>query len=258
MTSPTGLSNERGLGERAAFDDGTHRHGHQTDDDRQRLAITVRGVVQGVGFRPFVYNAARILNLTGWVQNRTDARARSRSRGTPTNVDAFVDRIRTRHPPQARIERIESAARCLPRGGGSERGEFQIRASGSGSGPAARRSPPTWPRARVPGRDPRRRPSGARYPFTNCTNCGPRWSIIEQLPYDRPRTSMAAFAMCPDCGPSTRRSGRPPVPRPADRLPRVWTALELLDRTGPTNGPRADEALAQAADADPERAGSWR
>ncbi|MHC4180071.1 MAG: acylphosphatase, partial [Planctomycetota bacterium] len=152
----------------------------------RRMAIAVRGVVQGVGFRPFVYNAARSAGLTGWVRNEADT-VRIEVQGDPDQLEAFVARLRHAHPPQARIDRMEvSETRCED--GAAE--AFQIRSS---AGLAAPR--PTIPadlatcveclqEIQTPGQ--RRH----RYPFTNCTNCGPRWSIIEQLPYDRPWTSM--------------------------------------------------------------------
>jgi hydrogenase maturation protein HypF len=215
-----------------------------------RLAITVRGVVQGVGFRPFVYNAARAHGLSGWVRNEADM-VRIEVQGDRAAVDAFLGDLRERYPPQARIDAIDVQDNSpLPLGegagvrAGSEtppcphpnhlpEGEgtvsFEIRASEGHSAPR-----PTIPADLATCRDCSaeiRDPSERRhnYPFTNCTNCGPRWSIIEQLPYDRPRTSMASFAMCPDCraeydDPADRRFHAQPI-----ACPRCGPALQLLE-----------------------------
>jgi hydrogenase maturation protein HypF len=191
-----------------------------------RLAITVRGVVQGVGFRPFVYNAARERGLAGWVRNEAD-RVRIEAQGDPAALDAFVDAIRHAAPPQARVEAVEVEE--IPLG---DFKEFEIFASEGTSSPR-----PTIPAdlatcdeclAEI--RDPLQRRHD--YPFTNCTRCGPRWSIIERLPYDRPRTSMAGFAMCPDCqaeydNPADRRFHAQPI-----ACPRCGPTLQLLDSAG--------------------------
>ncbi len=197
--------------------------------ERRGVAVTVRGVVQGVGFRPFVFNAARRLNLAGWVLNEADT-VRIEVAGPGNHVESFLTQIRETPPPQARIETIDVVeadpqANRLP-------GDFEIRAS---LGLAAPR--PTIPadlatcseclsEIRTPGE---RR---YRYPFTNCTNCGPRWSIIERLPYDRPRTSMSAFEMCSDCrreyeDPTDRRFHAQPIACPV-----CGPQLELLDILG--------------------------
>ncbi len=199
---------------------------HSTDRQPtdQRLAIAVRGVIQGVGFRPFVYNAARAAGLTGWVRNEADT-VRIEVQGEPDRLETFVHSLRHAHPPQARIDSLEICQRPCEDGATQT---FQIRSS---AGRAA-------PRPTIPAdlatcaecvreiRSPAQRRYG--YPFTNCTNCGPRWSIIEQLPYDRPRTSMARFAMCPDCrteyeDPADRRFHAQPI-----ACPRCGPALRLL------------------------------
>jgi hydrogenase maturation protein HypF len=199
----------------------------------RRLTIAVRGVVQGVGFRPFVYQAACAAGLTGWVRNEADM-VRIEVQGDSDVLEAFVETLRHAHPPQSRIDAIEVSA--MPYVSVDEAtdaaGSFQIRAS---AGTAA-------PRPTVPAdlatcvqclaeiRDPQQR--RYNYPFTNCTNCGPRWSIIEQLPYDRPRTSMSGFAMCEECrseydDPADRRFHAQPI-----ACPRCGPTLELLDRQG--------------------------
>ncbi|MBN2476946.1 MAG: carbamoyltransferase HypF [Pirellulales bacterium] len=210
----------------------------------RRLAIEVRGVVQGVGFRPFVYNAARAGGLTGWVRNEADL-VQIEVQGTQTQLDAFLETLRHRHPPQARINAFRvTEAVCQER----QTAGFEIR---HGAGRAA-------PRPTIPAdlatceqcleeirTDTQRR---YRYPFTNCTNCGPRWSIIEQLPYDRSRTSMARFAMCPDCraeyeDPADRRFHAQPI-----ACPRCGPVLRLLDGRGAELAV-GDDALGRTAEA---------
>jgi hydrogenase maturation protein HypF len=215
--------------------------------NRQRLAITVRGVVQGVGFRPFVYNTARSLRLGGWVQNRTDT-VKIEVEGEPGQLDAFVERVRYRHPPQAKIDHFESRPIPCDAGHAGTADEFHIRASNTEAVPQ-----PVVPADMATcGEclDEIREPSARRhaYPFTNCTNCGPRWSIITQLPYDRPRTTMASFPMCDDC--------RQEYEQPADRrfhaqpiaCPRCGPQLRLVDPRAAEMA-CAGEALRQAADA---------
>jgi len=210
----------------------------------RRLAITVRGVVQGVGFRPFVHQAARQWGLVGWVQNEADT-VRIEVQGEAPSLEAFCRALETAHPPQARIDSLE-VTETAQSNGSSE--TFEIRAS-RGEAP---------PRPVIPAdlatcaecleevRSPGQRRYG--YPFTNCTNCGPRWSIIEALPYDRPRTSMAAFPMCPACraeyeDPADRRFHAQPI-----ACPECGPRLQLLDRRG-REVASCEEALGQAAGA---------
>jgi len=219
-------------------------HAATTPSTVRRLAIRVRGVVQGVGFRPFVYNSARGLGLRGWVQNEADT-VRIEVQGDGNALEAFCAGLKNAHPPQARIDSLEvTEAACQP----DTTETFEIRTS---VGQAAPR--PTIPadlatctecldEIRSPGE--RRH----RYPFTNCTNCGPRWSIIETLPYDRPRTSMAAFRMCPDCqaeylDPTDRRFHAQPI-----ACPNCGPRLQLLDLRG-AEAASGDDALKRAAGA---------
>jgi len=184
--------------------------------------------VQGVGFRPFVYNAANERGLVGWVLNETDT-VRIEVQGEPAALDVFLHALRQAHPPQARIDSLD--IREMPCEDGTATA-FQIRTSTGTSAPR-----PTIPAdlatcaqclAEISNPAERR----YAYPFTNCTNCGPRWSIIEQLPYDRPRTSMARFAMCPACqaeydNPADRRFHAQPI-----ACPRCGPMVRLLDPTG--------------------------
>jgi len=210
----------------------------------RRLAIEVRGVVQGVGFRPFVFNAARACGLAGWVQNAADT-VRIEIQGRGEALEKFRQALERDHPPQARIDSLEVAEmECR----NDEPGAFGIRTSQRQGSPG-----PTIPAdlatcheclAEIGSPDGRRH----RYPFTNCTNCGPRWSIIEALPYDRPRTSMAAFTMCPECqaeygDPTDRRFHAQPIACPA-----CGPRLELLDCRGVQTA-TGDESLKRAADA---------
>ena len=209
---------------------------------RCRLAIAVRGVVQGVGFRPFVYNAAVARGLDGWVQNQSGA-VLIEVEGAQAAVDEFLKALRFGHPPQARLDSLE--VRPIPCQCTAST-TFKILVSDEAAAPQ-----PTLPAdlaacplclAEI--RDPLQR--RYRYPFTNCTNCGPRWSIIRQLPYDRPRTSMAVFAMCPQClaeygDPADRRFHAQPI-----ACPRCGPGLELLDAGGRRLAER-QEALEMAA-----------
>jgi hydrogenase maturation protein HypF len=196
----------------------------------RRLAISVRGVVQGVGFRPFVFNSARAEGLAGWVQNSADV-VRIEVEGEAAALDAFLTTLRHRCPPQARIDALDVQEVALANDEPGAEG-FQIRTSTDSAAPR-----PTIPADLATCRqclaeiqDPAER--RYQYPFTNCTNCGPRWSIIRQLPYDRSRTSMADFAMCSDCraeydSPSDRRFHAQPI-----ACPRCGPALQLLDAAG--------------------------
>jgi hydrogenase maturation protein HypF len=198
---------------------------------RRRVALTVRGVVQGIGFRPFVYNAARGCGLSGWVLNRSDA-VEIQVEGAGEAIERFLHKLYHEHPPQARIDSLDQRE-ISPRNDPSMR-DFEIRTSHEAAPPR-----PTIPadlatcaacidEIRSPGQ--RRR----GYAFTNCTNCGPRWSIIEQLPYDRPRTSMRHFPMCDDCrreyqDPQDRRFHAQPIACPV-----CGPRLRLMDTAGAT------------------------
>jgi hydrogenase maturation protein HypF len=214
----------------------------------RRVAIVVRGVVQGVGFRPFVYRAARDRGLAGWVQNEADV-VRMEVSGPATGVADFLEALSAQCPQQARIESLQVEE--LPPAAADESGGiavFQIRSSPSEGHPS-----PTIPadlatcaacRTEIFDTAERR----YRYPFTNCTNCGPRWSIIRKLPYDRPRTSMASFPMCPACqaeydDPGDRRFHAQPV-----ACPQCGPQLQLLDALGRRQAD-GDEALRTAASA---------
>jgi len=156
--------------------------------------IRVSGIVQGVGFRPTVWRLARECGLVGRVWN--DAEGVSiHAWGTPESLEILVQRLQAEPPPLSRIEKI---ARTSLDDTGEVPAEFLIVASREGeirTGVAADAA--TCPECLAEVLDPANRRS--RYPFTNCTHCGPRLSIVRAIPYDRANTSMAAFPMCPRC-----------------------------------------------------------
>jgi len=166
-----------------------------------RLEVLVRGIVQGVGFRPFVHSLARGMDLKGYVTN-TGAGVLIEVEGP--GLEDFVDRLRREAPPLSMITDI--ATKELP---GRGYGDFVIRPSSEGEGAARFTlvSPDvsTCDDCLRELLDPADR--RYRYPFINCTNCGPRYSITKAVPYDRPSTTMAPFAMCPECGREYRDPG---------------------------------------------------
>ncbi len=158
-----------------------------------RRRLHVDGIVQGVGFRPFVYNLARSGNLTGFVTN-TSAGVFLEIEGDDPALDRFEQRLQDELPPLARIVAVESMV-IDPVGDD----EFTIRISRDTPGTSTLIPPDvaTCADCLREMRDPDNRRHG--YAFTNCTNCGPRWTIIDRIPYDRPYTSMAEFTMCAAC-----------------------------------------------------------
>ena len=166
----------------------------QPTPGRRRRRLEIRGQVQGVGFRPCVYRLATARGLVGHVAN-TGHGATVEVEGAAADVDDFQRALLAELPPLARITSLR--AFDLPPTH-AETG-FGIVASDAGT-PAR---PEVTPDAATCADclrelfDPSDRRHG--YPFINCTNCGPRYSIIRDVPYDRPRTTMAAFAMCPAC-----------------------------------------------------------
>ncbi len=193
---------------------------------RQLFKIGVRGVVQGVGFRPFIYQLAHRHNLSGWVLN-TSGSVDIEVEGARADLDAFVDDIRGEKPPQARIDEL-SVAQAPPAG----HKHFKILPSLSRAGQYQLISPDLAACAECVRdfTDPVNR--RYRYPFTNCTNCGPRFTIIEDIPYDRPLTTMKDFRMCPACqaeydNPMDRRFHAQP-----NACPACGPHLELTDAGG--------------------------
>jgi hydrogenase maturation protein HypF len=158
-----------------------------------RRHIFLRGVVQGVGFRPFVYGLAHAHALTGWVHNSSEG-VHLEVEGDRRAIEQFTREVAEQAPPRARIESLRSED-FEPTG--YER--FEIRESMEQTGKYQLLSPDiaTCQACQREIFDPLDR--RFRYPFTNCTNCGPRFTIIEDIPYDRPKTTMAKFRMCPQC-----------------------------------------------------------
>jgi hydrogenase maturation protein HypF len=155
--------------------------------------ISVRGVVQGVGFRPFVYRLAHDHGLTGWVLNHSGG-VEIEVEGPLSALDAFVQALTAQAPPLARIVGVDVTD--VPPNGYTR---FEIRHSVAEEGRYQLISPDiaTCTDCQRELFDPNDR--RFRYPFTNCTNCGPRFTIIRDIPYDRPLTTMQPFPMCPDC-----------------------------------------------------------
>jgi len=158
-----------------------------------RRGVLVCGVVQGVGFRPFVYRLAQEEGLAGLIGNDTDG-VTIEIEGVAERVETFLHRLQTEAPPLARIDSIE--VRDLPLAGEEE---FRIISSQvlgrvSTGIPADAATCADCLRELLDPADRR-----YRYPFLNCTNCGPRFTITRRIPYDRPQTSMAKFKMCAAC-----------------------------------------------------------
>ena len=160
---------------------------------RRRVRVRLRGIVQGVGFRPFVYNLAQRFSLAGYVLN-SSAGLIAEAEGASSAVDGFLDALTAEAPPLAWIQEKESAE-VEP----LDETAFIIRPSVAETGEFALVSPDvaTCEECVRDFRDPLNRRFG--YAFTNCTNCGPRYTIIRDIPYDRPSTTMAEFHMCAAC-----------------------------------------------------------
>jgi len=185
--------------------------------------IELTGVVQGVGFRPFVYNLALAHGLRGWVRN-TSAGVEIEVEGVADALDAFVNGLTSQAPPLARIESV-SATDVVPNGQDS----FVILHSVPQAGAYQLVSPDIATCADCLREllDPQDRRYG--YPFINCTNCGPRFTIIEDIPYDRPKTTMRKFPMCATCqaeydDPTDRRFHAQPNACPVCG-PHLWLTL---------------------------------
>jgi hydrogenase maturation protein HypF len=207
---------------------------------RERLRVAIRGAVQGVGFRPFVYRLARELGLDGWVVN-TPQGVFVEVEGDPAALEQCLLRIGRDRPPRAVIQSLEPSWLDPVAYVG-----FEIRDSARDGETTALVLPDiaTCAECRADVRDPANR--RYRYPFTNCTNCGPRFSIIDALPYDRANTSMRGFAMCPACqreygDPADRRFHAQP-----NACPVCGPQLALWDPTGRELA-RQDTALGDAA-----------
>ena len=196
----------------------------------ERAKVTVRGLIQGIGFRPFVYRLATKLKLNGWVSNSAQGLFIEVEGGREA-LQSFLFRLEREKPPRAVIQSLEFS--FLDAAGYRQ---FDIRESDQSGLKSVLILPDIAICDDCLGEifDPGNR--RFRYPFTNCTNCGPRFTIIESLPYDRPRTSMKRFAMCPACereygDPSDRRFHAQP-----NACPICGPKLELWNAKGDAVG----------------------
>ena len=199
--------------------------------DEIRLSIKVKGIVQGVGFRPFVYNLAHKYNLVGWVCN-SSAGVEIEAEGSSQNLEGFVSEITANPPVLAHIENIEVQDNLTLQG----YSRFEIRKSLREEGQFV----PVSPDISIC-EDCLKElfgPADRRYlyPFINCTNCGPRFTIIKDVPYDRDKTTMSEFTMCLPCkteyeDPLNRRFHAQP-----NACPKCGPEISLFD----CNGKRVD------------------
>ena len=207
----------------------------------QRMRIEVEGTVQGVGFRPFVYRLARELDLAGWVRNTMNGVV-VEVEGGANAVETFLQRVRTAAPPAACVETmIRCVIPVLDEAG------FVI-SPGAESGPRALVVPPDLAACADCLRELRDSSDRRfRYPFLTCTQCGPRYSLLTQMPYDRRHTTMSGFRLCSACQAEydtndDRRFHAEPIACPAcGPQVRLWD-----DQGGKTE--HGEEALSQAED----------
>jgi hydrogenase maturation protein HypF len=209
--------------------------------ERIRTAVRVEGVVQGVGFRPFVYSLATSLGLSGLVGNDVDG-VFAEVEGSSEAVSQFLVELERQAPPLALIERVTTTSLAVT---GSA--DFAIAPSQPGGQRRALVSADSATCADCLRElaDPADR--RYRYPFINCTNCGPRFTIVRDVPYDRPLTTMSGFRMCAQCAaeyhdPADRRFHAQPVCCPA-----CGPALALTDGTGTQLSGSAADPVASAA-----------
>lgn len=195
----------------------------------QRLRITLRGAVQGVGFRPFVYRLATEMNLTGWVLN-SSAGLVVEIEGPPDQLTVFEQRLEHERP-KASVVTVHESAWISPEGSTA----FEIHASDKDSGKSVNVLPDLATCAEC--RDELFDPENRRfhYPFTNCTNCGPRYTIVLDIPYDRPNTSMREFVLCPAC--------RQEYENPANRR------FHAQPNACPVCGPKLSSTIEETAEA---------
>ena len=208
---------------------------------KQRAHITIHGAVQGVGFRPFVYRLAGELGIRGWILNSAGG-VRIEAEGEPDALASFLSRLETDRPAHSWIQTMDHSL-LDPAGYTS----FDILQSRDEGVPSAVVLPDlaTCPECLAELFTPADR--RYRYPFINCTHCGPRYSIVRRLPYDRPHTTMVGFRMCPECRreydtPEDRRFHAQP-----NACPICGPHMELWDRAG-RKVAEHDLALREAVD----------
>jgi hydrogenase maturation protein HypF len=171
--------------------------------------IVINGVVQGIGFRPFVYNIALKNHLTGFVLNRGDAGVEIQVKGSNVHIKNFIQDLKTLKPSLAKYE-LFTSNQLTDIQENSLFDSFQISKSSLEKGNEGSYIPPDLPICEKCIKEIYSDPRRNQYPFTSCVDCGPRYSVITSLPYDRPRTVMDRFPLCPDCmkeytDPSDRR-----------------------------------------------------
>ncbi len=215
--------------------------------ERIRTAVRVEGIVQGVGFRPFVHALAARLGLGGLVGNDADG-VFAEVEGPPGAIEDFLRRLERDAPPLARIDRVRSWP--IPPDGSTA---FSIVASSvvASAAGGTRQALVSADTATCPDclrelADPGDRRFG--YPFINCTNCGPRFTIVRDIPYDRARTTMAGFTMCPNCAREYRDPGNRRFHAEPTCCPGCGPALALLGPGGSTLEGPAQGAIAAAAE----------
>lgn len=193
---------------------------------KKRVAITIEGIVQGVGFRPFVFRVAQTHGITGWVLNE-GAAVLIEAEGSTDPLDLFCQTIKNEHPPLASIVRFDTKE--IPAAGDNA---FSIRQSQTTGAKKVHITPDAnvCPDCLKELLDPSDR--RYRYPFINCTNCGPRYTIVTGTPYDRGLTTMVDFPMCPDCqaeydDPASRRFHAQP-----NACPDCGPSLQFVDNSG--------------------------
>jgi hydrogenase maturation protein HypF len=191
---------------------------------RQRLCLSISGIVQGVGFRPFIYRLAQELNLTGWARNNNQG-VEIEVEGDIASIDRFLERLQQDKPLHSQIYQIRTEWQAPLNYSSFSLQDSRIQQSGDLS---ILPDLATCPDCLGELFDPQNR--RYHYPFLNCTACGPRYTIIESLPYDRERTTMRNFVMCTDCqneyeDPSSRRFHAQP-----NACPECGPSLELWNR----------------------------
>jgi len=193
---------------------------------KKRIRIRYEGAVQGVGFRPHIYRLAQAYHLSGWVNNDS-AGVTVEVEGEDSEIESFLKESVEKAPVLARIRSVQKSEIALEGGN-----KFLIRESEKNQAVSTQVSADaaTCPDCLKELFDPQDR--RFRYPFTNCTNCGPRFTIIEKIPYDRPYTTMKVFKMCSECeaeyhNPEDRRFHAQP-----NACPKCGPELVLLDANG--------------------------
>jgi hydrogenase maturation protein HypF len=208
---------------------------------QERREISVRGIVQGVGFRPFIYALARRHGLAGLVRNDAEG-VHIEAEGPPEDLELFLRDVREKAPPLAEVEAVSWRPLAV-----LDERDFRIEESREGVRRRALISPDVATCSGCLSElfDPTDR--RYRYPFTNCTNCGPRFTITRSVPYDRAMTTMAHFEMCPECldeydDPSNRRYHAQP-----NACPVCGPRMILLDRFGHELHGKPDDPVLRTA-----------